>query len=228
MPRVDVNARSPLPADGVDEVWLVNPLARSGDPAGIDSGSLTAPNVRECIVAMPGSSDDLATRVAAARNAGAPAVVRICPGVHGHGYPLEPWAVSPIPEFCEREDLALFVDLGERPDYPWSEVIAFARAYPRLAMVALGAPFKGPTAGLAFDATANLIFDTSGLTDAADLSSLASLARERGAYRLAYGSGEAGIAAGEIAAALSGADAETVLAATAAKLDKGIWGSEFL
>jgi hypothetical protein len=228
MRRVDINARSPRRADGIDEVWLVNPLARSSDPAGVDSGTLTGANVRECLVAMPGSSGDLATRVSAARITGAPAVVRICPGPQGHGYPLASWAVSPIPEYCEREDLALFIDFGERADYPWTEVVAFARAYPRLAVVALGAPLRGPTAALAFDATANLILDTTGLTDAADLPALALLARECGAYRLAYASGEAGIAPREIAAALPGADAEMILAATAARLDKGTWGSEFL
>jgi hypothetical protein len=228
MPRVDINAHEARVGPGLDEAWIVNPLARRADPARFDGSAKTAANVRECLIAMPDSAGDLEERVATARAAGAPAIVRICPGADGHGYPLESWAVSPIPEFCEREDLALAVDFGSLPAYPWSELVAFARAYPRMPMVALGAPLDGPAAGRAFDATPNLILDTSRVEAEASLPTLASLAKGRGAYRLAYGSGARGLGADKIAAILSPSDAEMVLSGTAARLANGTWGVEFL
>ena len=57
---------------------------------------------------------------------------------------------------------------------------------------------------------------------------VASLAASHGAYRLVYGSGRSGVGADDIAAALGGEDLETVLSATAHRLDKGSWGSDFL
>jgi hypothetical protein len=228
MRRVDINAHEARLGPGVDEAWAVNPRARREDPSRLDGTGDPVANVRECLIAMPDSAGDLQQRVAKARAAGAPAVVRICPGADGHGYPLESWAVSPIPEFCEREDLALAVDMGSPAAYPWSELVAFARAYPRLPMVALGAPLAGPTAGRAFDATPNLILDTSGVDDDSVLPALVALADGRGAYRLAYGSGRGGLGAAKIAASLSPSTAEMVLSGTAARLDKGTWGNEFL
>jgi hypothetical protein len=228
MRRVDVNGRTRQVPPGVDEVWVMNPWMRRNDPAHFRGRDEPTANVRDCLVAMPGSAGDLATRVAAFRLAGAPSIVRVCPGSCGHGYPMEPWALSPIPEFCEREDLALFVDFGERSDYPWSELVAFARSYPRLAIVALGAPFAGPTAARALDATPNLIFDTSGLDGASGASLVASLAKSHGAYRLVYGSGRSGVGPDDIAAVLGGEDSDTVLSVTARRLDKGTWGNEFL
>jgi hypothetical protein len=228
MRRVDINAHEARLGAGVDEAWAVHPRARREDPARLDGALNAEANVRECLIAMPESAGDLQERVSKARGAGAPAIVHICPGADGHGYPLESWAVSPIPEFCEREDLALVVDMGSPAAYPWSELVAFARAYPRLPMIALGAPLAGPTAGRAFDATPNLILDTSGVDDDSILPALAALADGRGAYRLAYGSGPRGLSAGKIAASLSPSTAEMVLSGTAARLDKGTWGAEFL
>ena len=228
MRRVDVNGTVRRVAPGLDEVWVMNPWMRRNDPALFNGQDEPVANVRDCLTAMPGSVRDLAMHISTAREAGAPAVVRVCPGPYGHGYPMESWAMSPIPEFCEREDLALVVDFGERRDYPWSELVAFARSYSRLAVVALGAPLSGPTAARALDATPNLIFDTSGLEGAPGASFVASLAASHGAYRLVYGSGRSGVGADDIAAALGGEDLETVLSATAHRLDKGWWGSEFL
>jgi len=228
MRRADVNGATRRLASGVDEVWVMNPWMRRNDPAQFNGQDEPLANVRDCLVAMPGSAGDLAMRVAAARAAGAPSVVRVCPGPRGHGYPLESWAMSPIPELCEREDLALVVDFGERIDYPWSELVAFARSCSRLAIVALGAPLSGPTAARALDATPNLIFDTSGLEGAPIASLVASLAASHGAYRLVFGSGRSGVTPDDIAAVLGGEDSEMVLSATARRLDKGSWGNEFL
>jgi predicted TIM-barrel fold metal-dependent hydrolase len=207
---------------------MVNPMARRNDPARGEAAATATENVRECMVAMPESVRDLAARAAARRARGAPAVVWVCPGPDGHGYPLEPWAISPIPEFCEREDLALIVDYGETRDYPWAGMVSFARAYPRLPIVALGAPLVGPAAARALDATPNLIFDTSGLESASDIAALTALARGRGAYRFVYGSGDCAVTATEIGAALAESDSAEIFGNNAARLDKGTWGSEFL
>src|SRR5438067_1108134 len=84
-----------------------------------------------------------------------------CPGPHGRSCPLVWSAVSPVPEYCAREELALVIDFrSEAPAYPWSEIVDFARAYPRLAVVALAAPLQGPTAGRALDAASNLVLET--------------------------------------------------------------------
>jgi hypothetical protein len=228
MRRVDINSRERRLAPGVDEAWVANPLARRADPADVAASGELPANIRECLAAMPDSIRNLDALVAAVRAAGAPAVVRIFPGPDGHGYPLEPWAVSPIPEYCEREDLALAIDFGDAGPFPWRDVVAFARAYPRLTIVAHAAPFAGPTLRRALDAASNLIFDTSGLAGSADPLALAALVRSHGAHRVAYGSGGSAVAAAEIAAALDGSDAEMVMSGVAARLDKGTWGSDFL
>ena len=229
MRRVDINGHpGNAAADGVDETWVMNPAARQGDPAAYDGAMPAVANVREYLVAMPTTVADLAKRVAARRATGTPAVVRICPGAAGHGYPLEAWAVSPIPEFCEREELSVAVDFGNIAYYPWSEIVAFARTYPRLAVIALATPLGGPTAMRALDATPNLVFDTSGIATAADLTAFAELVRTCGAYRVAFGSGIAKTKPAELARVLSAADAATVFLETAAHLDVGTWASEFL
>jgi hypothetical protein len=228
MRRVDINSRARRVGVGVDEVWVVNPLARRNDPAAFDGATPPIANVRECVVAMPESSGDLPARVSAARAAGAPAVVWVCPGPDGHGYPMQSWAVSPIPEFCERENLALIVDPGDTPEYPWADIVSFARAYPRLPIVTLGAPLVGPTTSRALDATPNLIFDISGLDSTSDLAALAVVARGRGTHRLVYGSGDCDIAATKIAAAFAAGDTVEIFSGNAARLDNGTWGSEFL
>src|SRR5262249_24115478 len=146
MPRVDINARYGLAlGDGVDEAWTMNPAARQGDPAAHETKNAPNGKVREYLVMLPTGMRTLGDRLAAHRANGGPAVVRLCPGPGGHGFPLEAWAVSPIPEFCEREELALGVDYDGAPAFPWSELVAFARAYPRLTVLALGAPLGGPT-----------------------------------------------------------------------------------
>jgi hypothetical protein len=225
--RVDINGRFGQPSAGVDETWVMNPEVRRGDPAAYDGAPGASANVREYIVTLPDALGTLPDRLKTRRGQGAPAIVRLCPGVGGHGFPLESWAVSPIPEFCEREELALAIDYGDAA-FPWSEVVAFARAYPRLVVLALGAPLSGPTAARALDATANLVFDTSGLDGAADLPALAAMVRACGGYRVAYGSGQSRVDIAEIERALSPGDAATVFSGTAGHLQAGTWASEYL
>jgi hypothetical protein len=53
-------------------------------------------------------------------------VIRLCPG--GHRYPLADWVLSPVPELCERERIAVSLDFAsERVN--WAETVAFARGY---------------------------------------------------------------------------------------------------
>jgi hypothetical protein len=82
-------------------------------------------------------------------------VARLCPVTHR--YPLVDWVLSPIPEICERHDLTLLIDLdSERPR--WSEVVGFARRFPRVPMVLLATRLEHERAApAALDATPNLL-----------------------------------------------------------------------
>ena len=227
MQLVDINAHLPIGA-GVTEAWVMPSQTADGDPGTPARSSASAPRIRPYLVAIPGPLDDLERRVAEHKMRGGPAVIRIRPGPRGDGFPLVPWAVSPIPEYCVEAGLALVVDFGTEPSaFPWSEIVQFARVYPGLAIVAIGAPLNGPTAARALDATSNLLFDTSALT-AADLPSFGDLARTRGAYRLAYGSGMSPLGSASIASAMTAVDTEAVFAGTAAHLANGTWGTAFL
>ncbi|HVZ13750.1 MAG TPA: hypothetical protein VG894_04755 [Bauldia sp.] len=228
MRRVDINGRAGQPPPpGVDETWVMNPDVRRGDPVAFDGTLGAIANVHEYVVTLPNALGTLADRLTARRRQGAPAIVRLCPGISGHGFPLESWAVSPIPEFCEREELALAVDYGDAA-FPWSEIVAFARGYPRLAVLALGAPLGGPTAARALDATPNLVFDTTGLSSAADLPAFAAMVRACGAYRVAYGSGTSRVNMSEIERVLSVTDGDAIFSGTAGHLFAGTWASEYL
>jgi hypothetical protein len=229
MPLLDINAEANAPlGEGVTEAWIMHPGAVQADPARLEEWTASDMRMRPYLVAVPGRLAELERRVAAYRARGGPAVIRICPGPYGHGYPLVSWAVSPIPEYCAREELALVIDFrSEPPAYPWSEIVDFARAYPRLAVVALAAPLCGPTAGRALDATSNLVLETSALK-AADAAELGELAATRGSYRLAYGSGTARMPAAAIAANVAPAAADIILAGTAGHLAAGTWSATYL
>jgi hypothetical protein len=226
---VDINA-DPNAAlvDGVTEAWTMDPRAAQADPAKLEELPVSDARVRPYLVAIPGRIADLERRVAAHRGRGGPAVIRICPGPYAHGYPLVTWAVSPIPEYCAREELALVIDFHSgATGYPWSEIVDFARAYPRLAVVALAAPLNGPTAGRALDATANLILDTSAAS-ATEAVAVGELAATRGAYRLAYGTGATRMPGAVVLKNVDAADAEEILAGTARHLAAGTWSSTYL
>jgi len=229
MPIVDINlaANAPLGED-VTEAWVMHPRAVEADPATLPETPISDSRLRPYLVAVPGRLAELERRVGAHRASGGPAVVRICPGPYGHGYPLVSWAVSPLPEYCAREELALVIDFrSAAPAYPWSEIVEFARAYPRLAVVALAAPLHGPTAGRALDATSNLVLETSALKPAA-ATELGELAATRGAYRLAYGTGTMRTPAAAVSAHVAPADADIILAGTAGHLAAGTWSTTYL
>ena len=230
---VDINGVRDPRELSADEVWVVDSRARRGDPASFDASAATMSpagrSLRPSLVAMPGRIDELERRLAAHRVKGAPDVLRICPGPEGHGFPLEPWAVSPIPEYCEREEVALAIDFGApAPAYPWAEMVRFARDYPRLPMVALGAPLGGPVPARALDASPNLILETSAVADDGGAQKLAGLVRSHGAYRFAYGSGIAGGAPAILAEVLDAPQAGIVLSETAGQLATGKWAATHL
>jgi hypothetical protein len=229
MTRIDINADASVPpVDGVTEAWVVDAEAAAADPARRRDRPAFPITVRSHLVVLPGRFSDLEAGVAAHRANGGPAVIRIRPGPGGHGYPLVSWAISPLPEYCAREELALAIDFGggER-GYPWSELVDFARGYPRLAVVALAAPLSGPTAGRALDATANLILDTSAAA-AKDAVAVGELAVSRGAYRLAYGTGTARMPVAAILDHVAAADAAIILSGTAGHLAAGTWSATYL
>ena len=49
--------------------------------------------------------------------------VRLCPV--RDGYPLVDWLLSPLPELCEREGVALVLDFAPG-SIPWNDVVTFA------------------------------------------------------------------------------------------------------
>ncbi len=96
---------------------------------------------------------------AAAHNTGR--MIRICPGANGDGYPLLDWILSPLPETCERENLGLAIDY-QGAAIPWDDVVRFARAYPALPMVLIGASIGlDGVIPAALDVAPNLILDLS-------------------------------------------------------------------
>jgi hypothetical protein len=91
--------------------------------------------------------------------AGAGRMVRISPGPKGDGYPLFDWVLSPLPETCDRDNLGLAIDYRGAAT-PWDDVVRFARAYPALPMVLIGASIGGDgVIPAALDMAPNLILE---------------------------------------------------------------------
>jgi hypothetical protein len=183
---------------------------------------------RSQLVVRPGPLADLEERVTRNLEAGGPRAVRLCPGPADHDYPLEPWVLSPLPEYCAREDVAVLVDPGSSSGrYPWAEIVRLAREYPSLVVVALAAPLAGPTAARALDAAPNLVLETSALDGGAG-TDVRQLVSSAGSHRLAYGSGDRSIAASAVGACLPDAATPSVLAGTADLIGLGAWAQAYL
>lgn len=88
-------------------------------------------------------------------------MIRISPGPNGDGYPLLDWVLSPLPETCERENLGLAINY-QGAAIPWDDVVRFARAYPALPMVLIGASIgNDKVIPAALDVAPNLILELS-------------------------------------------------------------------
>jgi hypothetical protein len=137
-------------------------------------------------------------------------VVRLCPTAHG--YPLLDWVLTPLPELCARERMAMMLDFtpGEPP---WRELVELARRHPALPLVVVGGSMSMYTVPAVLDATANVILDACGLPD---------LGAKFGVHRFVWGSAgspdrmrdERAVAAalaGTAAALAAGTYAETYL-----------------
>ncbi|MDQ6709893.1 MAG: hypothetical protein M3Z11_04980 [Candidatus Dormibacteraeota bacterium] len=108
-------------------------------------------------------------------------LVRVCPGPNGHGYPLLDWMLSPLPETCERENLGLVIDY-QGAAIPWELVIPFARAYPGLPMILVGASGQSLSViPAALEVAANLIVE---LPDASDRPTVERLVGRFGSHRV--------------------------------------------
>ena len=234
MRRIDINAIV-IPADDLviawcDEAWISHPTARNRRPETLDTVMLAGAleTMRPMLVGLPSDIPEIEPRLAAYRAAGAPAVLRLFPGEHGHGYPLEDWALTPIPEFCESEELCLVLDFGPVGHaYPWQSLVSFARQHPHLPVLALGAPIEGPTAPRALDAAPNLLLEISCEPDSEEAARLPALVESHGAYRLAYGSGRGGHDLRAVTA-LDDKHAEIILSTTPSQLAGGTWGATHL
>ena len=86
-------------------------------------------------------------------------MVRISPGPNGDRYPLLDWVLSPLPETCDRERLGLAIDYRGAA-IPWDDVVRFARAYPALPIVLIGASIRDDgVIPAALDMAPNLILE---------------------------------------------------------------------
>jgi hypothetical protein len=156
-------------------VWVTERTARLGAPDAHDALLESLCDVFEALHPVPvlvpptGAPRGLSRVVDAAERGGR--VVRICPATHS--YPVAGWVLSPIPEACERYDLALLIDFDLQQPM-WQEVVEFARAFPRVPMVLLAEALdRDPVAGAALDATANLLLQlTPDCTSASHLLSI--------------------------------------------------------
>jgi hypothetical protein len=174
-----------------NEAWLVHDKSRHGDPREHDSALLKACHAqgsqfRAQLVLVPPSMSDSMERRSAATSPEGCRIIRLCPGPLGHGYPLVDWVLSPLPESCERDNLALAIDYQET-DIPWVDVVGFARSFPAVPMILIGAAVGEDRAlAAALDVAPNLIIELSGLRASLGFRPLL---EQFGAHRFVYGSG---------------------------------------
>lgn len=229
---VALKSEARLDARGITAAWLIAAAARSEDPEEHDqrlaracegSSSLYPVPVLVPPTAVPGAYDRARRLAATARCR----VVRLCPG--GHRYPLADWVLTPLPELCQRERLALMLDFEPDP-VRWDETVAFARSYPSLPMVLLDAEIGADRAlPAALDAAPNLLLHVGRLCSLEDLIRLTDA---YGPSRFAWGSGhpEADAARESIAAAerLGGEVRAAILHGNAQALQDGSYAETFL
>jgi hypothetical protein len=173
--------------------WVANDRSRHQVPVDPDIALLSAcqkwDELQPQVTALPPSTgQDSPQRVLEMVGAGACSVVRLCPSAAGHHYPLTDWMLTPLPETCERECLSLAVDYQDLGSHmPWIDIVAFARAFPKLPMVVLSVDIdQDRTVWGALDMAPNLLVE---LSQAASVTALEPLVDAFGSHRFLYGSG---------------------------------------
>ncbi len=145
---------------GLRKLWLTAAASRSGDPEHPDDALTQAceviPSVAHIPVLVPPTGLPRAYERALKITSGrAHRVIRLCPATHD--YPLLDWVVAPIPELCARHGVALMLDFDDN-SVPWGAVVDFARRFPSVPLIALGAEIGSDRAAPAvLDRTLNLL-----------------------------------------------------------------------
>jgi hypothetical protein len=235
--RVDVSTGDSIEraANRIDGLGLAAAWVLSESVLG-DSRSVQAEteagDARLCVIPVlgpPAAHPGIVARARLQATSGSVRVVGLRPA--RDRYPLADWVLSPLPEICEREQLALILDYVGTP-MPWLEIVPFARRYPGLPMLLLGTAVGGDQAApAALDAAANLVLGVGRLRAARDLARLVDVF---GSQRFAYASGTGTIEQGitrlhEIRATELDDEAERgILGGTATALAEGRYAEAFL
>src|SRR4029077_11639884 len=88
--------------------WVVHDSARRVDETDRfnaflhECKSVDADSLAQFIALPPSSRSGMIDQLRGALAAGACHLVRLCPGLEGHGYPLSTWVLSPLPEVAAR------------------------------------------------------------------------------------------------------------------------------
>src|SRR5438046_2823597 len=109
---------------------------RSRHSAAMVSGRTSRRHQLECSVLPPRLGRTNPPRRLAPTSAIWPATSAPCYGPSSHRYPLVDWVLSPVPELCEREGVAVVLDFAPEA-VKWAEAVAFARHYSPVPMVIL-------------------------------------------------------------------------------------------
>jgi hypothetical protein len=126
---------------GVLRLWATPEASRSGDPEPHDDALARAAATSSVIDPLPvlvpptGRPRDYARSLELIAHGGH-RVVRFCP--LAHGYPLLDWILEPLPELCARHGAAIVLDF-EGGSVAWGPVADFARAFPSVPVVVVGA-----------------------------------------------------------------------------------------
>jgi hypothetical protein len=207
------------PAERAAEVWTRTLEGTAVTPGG---------TVRHQHTAVPTLiAHDILDAIRAALAAGAPRVVRLCPGPGGNAHPLADWVLAPLPAWCEREDVALAVDYGAGRAAPLSEVAHFARSAPEVPLLLHGDRLGAdPADWRLLDRCPNVLLQ---VTADVDATLLVAAVDEFGAHRFVFGSRDRTSPLAESTfGALSDSAREAVLGGNASLLDERGWRDRYL
>jgi hypothetical protein len=230
--QVDTDAAATPPdVDGYrsgHEVWVApRPAAVPTDEAWSETTSGGALLRRQFVfVPSPDPWESVKTAQVAVE-AGAPGVLRLCPGAPGHHFPLIDWVLEPLPAICEREGYALALDYGPSDALPLVELASFACSAPEVPLLVLGDRLLEQAAiWRLLDRCPNVLLQ---ITNGARPADLATGIETFGAHRFVYGSRGVGSSADEtLLAALEADDRAALLSGTARQLDSLDWREQWL